>query len=122
MAHPSRLFWFINEMIFVLVGALLLWVGLSGRYLFDPRSPAWLVVTAILVLWGARTLRRARLAAARVDRTAMNIDGGSLILAGLVMFSLAWTPFLWAGPLLAAAGGLFVMRGLVTATLMALQT
>lgn len=122
MAHPSRLFRQINEMIFVLVGALLMWVGLSGRYLFDPRRPAWLVVTAVLVLWGIRTWRRARLNAVRIERAAMNIDGISLILAGLLMLSLAWAPFLWAGWLLAAAGAVFVVRGLVTATLMALSS
>jgi hypothetical protein len=121
MPHPARQFRLLNEMLFVLVGALLLWIGLSGRYLFDPRRPAWLVVTAILVLWGIRTSWRARRAAVRVDRAAMRIDGISLILAGLIMLSLAWAPFLWAGLLLAAAGTVFVLRGLVTATLMALS-
>lgn len=122
MAHPARLFRQINEMVFVLVGALLLWVGLSGRYLFDPRSPAWLVVTTALVLWGAQTWWRARRNAMRIERAAMNIGGISLVLAGLIMLSLAWAPFLWAGWLLASAGAVFVVRGLVAATLMALTS
>lgn len=121
MPHPARQFRLLNEMVFVLVGALLLWIGLSGHYLFDPRRPTWLVVTAILVLWGIRTSWRARRAAARVDRAAMRIDGLSLILVGLIMLSLAWTPFLWAGLLLAMAGAVFILRGLVTAAMMALS-
>ena len=49
----------------------------------------------------------------------MRIGGGSLALAGLIMLALAWAPFRWAGLLLAAAGGIFVLRGLVTAVIMA---
>jgi len=119
MPNSNQLFRLINEMVFMLVGALLLWVGVFGRYLFDPRQPAWLVVTALLILWGARTWRRAPRFAASKERLAMRIGGGSLAVAGFVLLSLAWAPFRLAGPLLAAAGGIFVLRGLVTAAIMA---
>ena len=122
MQNVNQLFRLINEVIFILVGALLLWIAFAGRYLFDPRSPSWLVVSAILIAWGLRSWHRARLSATRRWRIAGRIGGGSLALVGLLMLSLAWAPFRWTGLLLAAAGGLFVVRGLVTATIMALPS
>ncbi len=48
MVTPLRLFRMVNELIFVLLGALLLWLAASGRYFFDPRRPGWLVLGAVL--------------------------------------------------------------------------
>jgi hypothetical protein len=116
----NQLFRLINEMVFMLVGALLLWVGLFAGYLrLDPRQPAWLIVTAVLILWGARTWSRAPRYAIPKERLAMRIGGGSMALAGFLLLFLAWAPFRWAGMLLAATGGIFVLRGLVTAGIMA---
>ena len=119
MPNPNQLFRLLNEVAFMLVGALLVWVGLFSRFLFNPRRPEWFVLTAALVLWGLRTWLRAARIAVRGERAAMRIGGGSLALAGLILVSLAWAPFRWAGLLLAAAGGIFVVRGLVTAAIMA---
>ena len=44
---------------------------------------------------------------------------GSLALAGLILLSLAWAPFRWAGWLLLAAGAVFVLRGLASAAILA---
>jgi hypothetical protein len=122
MQTVNQLFRLLNEMVFILVGALLLWVAFAGRYLFDPRRPSWLVVSVILILWGARSWRQARAAMAGRWRAAGRISGGSLALVGLLMLSLAWAPYRWTGLLLAAAGGLFVVRGLVTAAIMAVPS
>jgi len=119
MPTTNQLFRLLNEMVFILVGALLLWVGLFGRYLFNPRSAGWFVLTAALVLWGLRTWFGAPRFKMRGERAAMRIGGGSLAVAGLLLLALAWAPFRWAGLLLAAAGGIFVVRGLVTAAIMA---
>jgi hypothetical protein len=121
MPNSNQLFRLLNEMIFVLVGGILVWVGLFGRrlYLFDPRRMSWLFLTVVLMLWGWRTWRKAPRTAGRGERAAMRIGGGSVTLAGLVLLSLAWVSFRWAGFLLAAAGGIFVVRGLVTAAIMA---
>jgi hypothetical protein len=121
MPNSNQLFRLLNEMIFVLVGGILVWVGLFGRrlYLFDPRRMSWLFLTVVLMLWGWRTWRKAPRTAGRGERAAMRIGGGSATLAGLVLLSLAWVSFRWAGFLLAAAGGIFVVRGLVTAAIMA---
>jgi len=122
MQNVNQLFRLLNEFVFILVGALLLWVAFAGRYLFDPRSPSWLLVSAILIIWGLRSWHRARLAAASRWRAAGRISGGSLAVVGLLMLALAWAPFRLTGVLLGAAGGLFVVRGLVTAAIMALPS
>jgi hypothetical protein len=118
MPTINQLFRLVNEMAFVLVGALLLWVGVFDRYLFNPRHPAWLVLTVALILWGLRTWLHAPRIAVRRERVAMRIGGASLAVTGTILLSLAWSPFRWAGLLLAVAGGIFVVRGLVTAAIM----
>ena len=120
MPDSNQLFRLLNEMLFILVGALLAWVAASGPlFLFDPRRPAWLALTAILLLWGLRTWRRAPRIAVRKMRLATRIGGASLSLAGALLLSMAWVPFRFAGLLLAAAGSIFVLRGLVNAALLA---
>jgi len=118
MKNVDQLFRLLIEVIFILVGVFLLWVGIAGRYLFYPRSPSWLIISGALVLWGLQGWWNGRKAAKPRWRTAEKIGGASLALAGLIMLSLAWAPFRLAGLLLAAAGCVFVLRGLVTAALM----
>ena len=120
MLDLLRLFRVVNEMIFVVIGALLLWVAFAGRFLFDPRQPSWLILAGVVIAWGIYTWRRASRIAATRTRLAMKIGGGSVALVGLIMASLAWAPFAWAGALLGTAGGIFVVRGLVTAVILAL--
>jgi hypothetical protein len=115
-----HLFHLVTEMIFMLAGALLLWVALTGRYLFDARRPSWLLLAAILILWGLRAWRRSRLVPVRGARLAARLGGASLALVGVILFSLAWMPLGWVGLLLAIAGGVFVLRGLLTAAILAL--
>ena len=118
MQNVNQLFRMMNEMVFVLVGALLVWVALAGRYLFNPRQSSWLILSAVLILWGLRTWRRARAVREPRWRTASQIGGGSLALVGLLLLSLAWAPLRLAGMLLGAAGCLLVLRGLATAAMM----
>jgi hypothetical protein len=112
----------VTEFVFMLAGALLLWIALTGRYLFDARRPSWLLLAVILVLWGLRAWRRSRLIAVRGARLPARIGGASLVLVGLILLSLAWMPPGRVDLLLAIAGGVFVVRGLVTAALLALDT
>ncbi len=119
MANPSHLFRVVNEFVFMLVGALLVLFALTGRYLFNPRRPGWIALSALLIVWGLGTWRRAPRFADKSDRLVTKIAGGSLSAAGLVMLSLAWAPFEYAGWLLLATGSIFVLRGLVSAAIMA---
>src|SRR5260370_7378543 len=118
MASPSHLFRVVNEFVFMLVGALLVLFALTGRYLFNPLRPGWIALSVVLILWGLGTWHRAQLSRVAADRLVTKIGGGSLALGGLIMLSLAWTPFRWAGWLLLATGGVFVLRGLVSAAIL----
>jgi len=119
MPSPGNLFRIVNEFVFMMVGALLALFALTGRYLFDPRRPGWIGLSIVIVLWGGGTWSRARAGTMPAERLVTRIGGGSLVAAGLIMLSLAWAPFRWAGWLLLAAGGIFVLRGLVSAAILA---
>ncbi len=119
MRNTAQMIGVVNEMVFMLAGALLLWVALTSRYVFDARRPSWLILALILVAWGWRGWRRARRIAVRRFEFAARIGGASLILVGAIMFSLAWVPLIWVSRLLALAGCLFILRGFVSAALLA---
>ena len=46
------------EFIFMLLGGLIVWLGLTGHIFFDRRRPAWLVLSIAVLIWGARALYR----------------------------------------------------------------
>jgi len=117
MLSPHHLLRMLTELVFVLVGGFLAWLALSGRFLFDTRRPAWLALAAVLVVWGVLTWARTRRYARTSARLAMRIGGASVVLVGTIMFWMAWVSFLWAGKVMAAAGGILVLRGLVSAAL-----
>ena len=119
MPNPGHLFRVLNEFVFMLVGSLLVLFALTGRYLFNPRRPGWIGLSLVLVLWGIGTWSRARRSRVPAERLVTKIGGVSLVAAGLIMLSLAWAPFRYAGWLLLATGGVFVLRGLVSAAIMA---
>ena len=119
MLHPAKLFRMLAEMIFVLLGGFLLWIALSGRFLlrFDPRKPAWLILAAVLVYWGARAWTKTTRGVRRSERTPTRLGGISLLAVGLLMLGLAFAQLRWVGPGLALAGGILIVRGLVNAVL-----
>jgi len=117
MLNPANLFRMMTEMIFVLLGGILAWVGLSSRFIFDPRKPAWLGLGAVLVYWGARAWMKTEVAALSAERTVARVGGASLALVGLMMLGLGLVQFRRVGMVLAMAGGILVLRGLVSAVL-----
>src|ERR1700676_4140635 len=112
MPTPASLLRMTNEVIFVLLGGLLMWVGRSNRFMFDPRKPGWLGLGVILVYWGARAWIKTKNAAPAADRLAVRVGGASLAIVGFVMLSLILVELRWAGTALALAGGILVLRGL----------
>jgi len=109
MLTPERLFRLIIELIFVMLGTLVMWLGVTGHIFFDRRAAGWLILSAALILWGARAL-------IKPDKWwspwETRTRGISLILLGLVMLVISRVPFAWVGTLLATAGGLLVLRGI----------
>src|SRR5438094_9055478 len=97
MLTPERLQRLIIEFIFVLLGALLVWLGLAGPArgrTVDRHSMAWLVLSVALMLWGLRALyKRGRWWLRWEDGTR----GLSLALLGVFMLVLARGACSWAG-------------------------
>jgi hypothetical protein len=105
------------EFIFVLLGALLLWVGVTGHFLFgrfDRRSIPWIALAILALYSGVRALSRAGRSARLLEG---RIRGFSLALLGLVMLGVAGLPFTFVRPLLGVAGGTLVLRGIASAVL-----
>jgi len=104
----------IVELLFVLLGGLVVWLGATGHIFFDRRSLGWLGVGVILVLWGARGLYKpSRL----LTRRENWVRGASLVLLGVVMLVMSRVSFSRVGPLLALAGVLLALRGITGAAL-----
>ena len=114
MLTADRLFRLINEMIFLLLGALLAWLGLSGRLFFDRRSLAWIIVSVALILWGLRALYKPGEWRARWENWTRGL---SLVFVGVLMVAISRVPFAWVGPLLALSGALLVLRGILSSFL-----
>ena len=121
MLTPARMFRMLNELIFVLLGGLMVWIGFAYHFFFDPRRPAWLLLGAVLIIWGTRAWWRASRIAVAAQRAIARLRGASLILIGALMISLAWLEFRWTGMALAVVGGILIVRGLASAAL-ALRT
>lgn len=114
MFTPQRLLRIVIELLFVLLGGLVIWLGLSGQIFFDRRKPSWLILSAALILWGLRALYRPAQSSSQVERWTRGL---SLILLGIVMLAMSRVPFPWVGPLVAMGGLVLGTRGLVSLAL-----
>jgi hypothetical protein len=119
MLKPANLFRMMTEVIFVLLGCFLAWLGLNNRFMlnFNPRSPAWLGLGAVLVYWGARAWMKTARAARTSERTVVRVGGASLVLVGFIMLGLAVVEFRLVGTVLAIAGAILALRGVAGAVL-----
>ena len=114
MLTPQQVLRITIEIIFVLLGGLVVWLGLSGHILFDRRKPGWLALSVAVILWGLRALYKP---VKWWSRTEQWTRGLSLTLLGAVMLAISRVPFLWVGPLLALAGFVLIIRGLIGSVL-----
>jgi hypothetical protein len=119
MIMPLRVLRLIIEIIFVLLGALVVWLGLDGlifleRLFSDRRKFPWLILSVALILWGLRALYKPNKWSTRWENWTRGV---SLTLLGLVMVAISRVPFLWVGPLLASGGVLLMLRGIIGSAL-----
>jgi hypothetical protein len=114
MLTPQKLLRITIELIFVLLGGLVVWLGLSGQIFFDRRKPGWLILSTVLILWGLRAMYKPGQWWSRWEHWTRGI---SLTLLGVVMLAISCVPFLWVGRLLALAGVLLMLRGLIGSVL-----
>jgi hypothetical protein len=117
MLSPANLFRMLTEIIFVLLGSFLIFLGLSNRFMFNPRSPAWLALGVVLIYWGARAWMKTTRVARNAERTVARVGGASLVLVGFIMLGLVVVEFRWVGIVLAVAGAILALRGLAGAVL-----
>jgi hypothetical protein len=116
MLKPALLLRIFSELVLVLLGLLLVQVAVTGRLLWNRRSPAWIAVGFLLIYWGVRAWMRRR---GTGPLWTERMRAGSLVLVGVVMLAIARVPFDYVAPLLAAAGGVLILRGAVSAALVA---
>jgi len=118
MLSPARLTQLTVELIFVLLGALVIWLGLRGFINFNPRSAFWLAISIGVIAWGV-------LAIARPGQWWMRWQkwnrGGSMILLGLLMLTIGRVPFGLAGRFLATCGLVLILRGVLGSLLILKQ-
>jgi hypothetical protein len=114
MLTPQSALRLMIEIIFVLLGGLVVWLALSGRILVERNKPSWFILSGALILWGLRALYGAKQWWARWEHWTRGL---SLILVGLVMLAISRVPFLWIGPLLATGGVILALRGIIGAAL-----
>ena len=117
MLTPERLLRLIIEFIFILLGALLIWFAFAGPIYgrtVDRHSLSWVILSVVLILWGLRALYRPGQWWLRWQNWTRGL---SLVLLGILMLVISRVPFSWVGPLLATAGGLLVLRGVIGSVL-----
>ena len=113
MLTPERLLRLIIEFIFILLGALLIWFAFAGPVYgrtVDRHSLSWVILSVVLILWGLRALYKPGQWWLRWQNWTRGL---SLVLLGILMLVISRVPFPWVGPLLAVAGGLLVLRGVI---------
>jgi hypothetical protein len=114
MLTPQQMLRITIEIIFILLGGLVVWLGLSGHILLDRRKPGWLLLSGAVIVWGLRAFYKPGPGWSRKEQ---RIRGLSLTFLGVVMLAISRVPFLWVGPLLAFAGALLALRGLAVSAL-----
>ncbi|SRR6266478_8912155 len=114
---PERLLRLIIEFIFILLGALLIWFAFAGPVYgrtVDRHSLSWVILSVVLILWGLRALYKPGQWWLRWQNWTRGL---SLVLLGILMLVISRVPFPWVEPLLAVAGGLLVLRGVIGSVL-----
>ena len=58
MLSPARLTQLLTEFVFLLLGALVIWLAASGRIYFDRHGVSWLALSIALIAWGLLALAK----------------------------------------------------------------
>jgi len=114
MLTPERLLRLMIELIFILLGLLVIGLGLVRRIYVDRHGAAWLILSVALIVWGLRALYSPGQWWPRSENWTRGL---SFALLGVLMLVISRVPFLWVGPMLAAGGGLLVLRGMMASYL-----
>jgi hypothetical protein len=116
MFTPERLLRLVIEIIFVLLGLLVVWLGLTGHIFFDRHKLPWLILSVALILWGLRGIYRKP--GSRPPQPEDYTRAVSLTVLGIVLLAISRVPFAWVGPLLGCAGVVLAARGIAGTVLL----
>ncbi len=114
MLSPARLSQSIVELVLVLLGALVIFLGIQQRIYFDRHGIAWLVLSVALIAWGLMALAKPGQWWAKWQKWNR---GGSMILLGTVMLAISRGTLLRVPKLLVIAGLILMARGIFGAFL-----
>lgn len=117
MLTPERLLRLFIEIVFILLGGLLIWFSFAGPMYgrtVDRHSISWLVLSVAIILWGLRALYKPGQWWLRWENWTRGL---SLVLLGILMLVISRVPFSCVGPLLAIGGGVLVLRGVIGSAL-----
>jgi hypothetical protein len=114
---PARLLQILSELVMLVLGLLLVLLALSERFVVPRGLALWVILGALMMIWGLRTwVRRGR--STRPSARAMQfVRSGSLVLAGAAMIAMTWMPLGSSRPMLMVVGGVLAARGLVGSAL-----
>jgi hypothetical protein len=114
MFTPERILRLIIEMIFVMLGGIVVLLGVTGKVYVDRHKPSWLILSAALILWGLRVLFGPGKPWARWQNWTRGL---SFTLLGVLMLIISRVPFPWVGPMLVTGGVLLALRGIIGSAL-----
>ena len=134
MQSTANLFRLLNEFIMLLLGALLVLLAASHRIAMPERRGLWFALGAVMIVWGLRagmrpppnprSTNKSKSRSMNVSNTIAKsapehaaIRGGSLILVGIMIVAIPLSPWHYEPVLLALAGGILVLRGLLGSVL-----
>lgn len=109
MLSPARLTQLMMESIFILLGALVLWLGVTGRVYLDRHGLPILILAIALIVWGLVAFAKPVTRWARWEKWNRGV---SLVLLGLVLLVMTRVPSVWVPKLLMVVGFILVTRGL----------
>lgn len=113
MPAPANLFGLLTEFVVLLLGGLLFVIGASGNYGIAPRPTALVVLGIVFIYWGVRSAMKPL---PKANRILIHVRSSSLLVVGLTVITMAIIPR-EAGILLAVAGAVLVIRGILGAIL-----
>ncbi|MGH9713754.1 MAG: hypothetical protein ACRD5M_10705 [Candidatus Acidiferrales bacterium] len=110
MLNAPNLFRLLNEFIVLLLGALLVLLAINRGVSLPARPSALIALGLLLIYWGVRVRFRRQ---PQDAITTVDIRSGSLVMVGLFVLAIPLLPLRYADILLALAGGVLVIRGIL---------
>jgi hypothetical protein len=103
----------VSEAMLLLLGGLLIMLAVT-RTISVPSTALMVIFGIVLVYWALRAWMRREPASARLQT---HVRAGSLVIVGLLIISIPLLPLSDANLLVAAAGAVLVLRGLLAGLL-----